>query len=101
MMPRNRQPEIDAQAFPIRLFVLVPEFGFSSLGADLDPHRWLMRNLPARAFAWHSGGRNPYIMRDHMAVYFRSIDDAARFLRAVPVELADGTESKIYTSAAR
>jgi hypothetical protein len=100
-MARNRQPEIDAQAFPIRLFVLVPEDGFASLGPELDPHRWLVRHVTAREFAWHTGPRNPYIPRDHAAVYFRSIEVAARFLEAIPVKLADGTRSPIYTTPAR
>jgi hypothetical protein len=100
-MPRNRQPEIDARAFPIRIFVRVPEEGFASLGPELEPRRWLMRHLPAGEFAWHTAPRNPYIPGDHAAVYFRTIEAASSFLRAVPVEVADGTRSKIYTTAAR
>jgi hypothetical protein len=91
-VPRSRQPEIDNRAFPIRVFVRVPEEGFASLGPDLEPHRWLMRNLPSGEFAVHAGARNPYLMSDYIVVHFRSIGAATRFLDSVPVELADGTD---------
>ena len=100
-MPRTRQPQIDDRAFPVRLFIRVPEVGFASLGRDLEPHSWLMRNMPASEFAVHSGSRNPYIQHDYMVVYFRSIEPAVRFLDAVPVELEDGTQSPIYSSPRR
>lgn len=100
-MHRSRQPEIDDRAFPIRIFVKVPAEGFAELGPELEPHSWLVRNLPAAEFAVHAAPRNPYIPRDHIAVYFRSIEGATAFLRAVPVELADGTLSEIYSSPTR
>jgi len=100
-MPRSRQPEIDERSFPVRLFVVVPEEGFLSLGPDLQPHKWLMRNLPKGDFAVHGGARNPYLMADYIIVYFRTIDAAARFLNALPVELADGTRSEIYSAPGR
>ncbi len=81
-MPSTRQPKIDDSAFPIRILVLVPEQGFASLGPGHDPHRWLMRHISAGEFAWHSGGRNPYFMQDHVAVYFRTIEAASLFLRS-------------------
>lgn len=88
-MTRRPNPARDLaeKTWPIRVCVRVPEAGFS--GAGIDPHRWLIKELGREGHAIHSAGR---MGKDCAAVYFKTIEDAARFLAAFPsLELADDT----------
>ncbi len=69
----------DDDAFPVRIKLAVPPDG---LGTALDAiTAWLRGNLPRDAFAVHSART---IGGDAMAVHFKGIEDAGRFLAAFP-----------------
>jgi hypothetical protein len=88
-MTRRSTPARDAaeKTWPIRVCIRVPGLGFS--GAGIDPHRWLTKELGAQGYEMHSAGRP---RSDATAIYFRTLEDAARFLAAFPmIELADNT----------
>ena len=85
-MTRRSNPARDLaeKTWPIRVCIRVPELGF--VGAGMDPHRWLIRQLGPDGHAWHSAGSPT---RDVAALCFRMIGDAAAFLAAFPqIELA-------------
>lgn len=75
------------KAWPIQVYIRVPSLGFA--GAGIDPHRWLTRELGPHGYALHSAG---HARSESAAAYFRTLEDAARFLAAFPsLELADDT----------
>lgn len=92
------QKKADEVAFPVRVLLHSLEGGFSqSLGSGRDPIIWLGEVIGfgnAALYGWTS----PYC-RDGLALYCRSVADAALFLEAFPeFELADGTVSPAYNS---
>ena len=94
------QAKIDDRAFPIRMFVAVPEDGFGRLlGPGEDSiHAWLDREVGRGDYAIHGGARGSG-MRDRVAVYLRTAGAAVRFLATFPqLELVDGTMSATYHS---
>lgn len=89
--PMTRRPnparDLAEKTWPIRVCIRVPSLGFA--GAGIDPHRWLTKELGSQGYAMHSAGR---ARSESTAVYFRTLEDAARFLAAFPsLELADDT----------
>ncbi|PNU02534.1 hypothetical protein A8V01_09145 [Novosphingobium guangzhouense] len=94
------QQRIDDAAFPIRVKVFAPNKGYGGFGNLLnDMIYWLQDNLPRGDFGQYHG-RSPGI-RESTGFYFRTLEDAQRFLAAFPsLELADGVSSSSYTSPA-
>lgn len=91
------QFKIDELAYPIRVKFCVPERGMSALGMGNPTHEWLSANLAPYAWAW--GPAHSIGCRQATAYYFRSIDDAQRFVAAFPqLDLADGVDSPVYTA---
>ncbi|GLS86691.1 hypothetical protein GCM10010873_16650 [Cypionkella aquatica] len=91
------QAQIDEQAFPVRLFILVPEMGFGTLMVPM--HKWLVANVGQTNHALHGSGKAT--QRDAVALYLRNPIDAVKFLQAFPIlELADGTVKPGYYSPA-
>ena len=81
IMNRRTSPSAkrDDDAFPIRVKLAVPPEG---LGRRLDEMTaWLRDHLPRDAYAVHSART---IGGSAMAVHFLTIDDAVRFVKAVP-----------------
>lgn len=91
------QRKIDDAAFPVRLKVAVPRFGF---GGMLDRiQAWLYAEIGAADCAWHPAPS--YGVRDAVGFHFRSLTEAQRFVEAFPeLEIPDGTQSPSYTSPA-
>lgn len=90
------QHKIDDPAFPVRIFLLVPPYGYGTMLDDV--HRWLDEQLGRDNYAIHSGGTLSSCL-DLMAVYFRHPRHGAAFLDAFPkLELADGTAQPGYSS---
>lgn len=93
------QFKIDDLAYPIRVKFRVPGGGTSQLCLPEEPHTWLRRELPPRAWAW---GPAHTIASAATAYYFRSLNDAQRFVAAFPgLELADALDGPVYTSPGR
>ena len=91
------QNKIDDRAFPIRVLIRVPRFGFGQQYDEI--HAWLKNEVGSGAFAHHSFFR-PGI--NASAFYFRHLSDAQRFQAAFPsLELADGVAAPSYTSPYR
>jgi putative SOS response-associated peptidase YedK len=88
------QKQIDDQAFPVRIFLKVPERGLNMTVI----HPWLAKALGRENYAVHGGGCNGNDQR--AAFYFRHPDHAAQLLAAFPdlVQLSDGTASVTYQS---
>lgn len=102
-MSRRSQPQsqVDEAAFPVRLRVIVLEYGFGP--QLLEIHRWLDRNIGRGNFAHHGGGRavtRQGIAEDTTLFYFRTPQAAAAFVEATGVALCDGTEAESYRSPA-
>ena len=98
-MVRHSTPQwkIDDQAFPVRVKIAVPPGGLGNVLNDMI--YWLQDNLGRGNFAQHAAGSVG--LRDAAGFYFRSLDDAQRFMDTFPAaELADGTASPGYTSPA-
>ncbi len=73
---------------------MVPGSGFT--GAGTDPHSCLNKKLGLSGFAYQSAGR---MSQNVAAFYFRTLQNAQRFLNAFPaLQLADDTSSPLYTS---
>ena len=90
------QIKIDDRAFPIRVKFVVPPGGMRTLEVGISAHEWLRRELDYLAWAW---GPAHSIACEATAYYFRSLDDAQRFVTAFPqLKLADGVKSTVYTS---
>ena len=95
-MSRRTTPQrtIDDAAFPIRIKLRVPPTSLGNILTDLL--LWQSAEVGPGDFAQHPGAT---LGGDAVAIYFRRIGDAARFLEAFPMlELADGTTSRAYTS---
>lgn len=92
------QHKIDDAAFPIRVKVYAPDRGYGGFGNLLnDMVFWLQDNLPKGDFAQYHGRSRG--VRESTGFYFRTLEDARRFLDAFPaLELADDTTSPSYTS---
>ena len=90
------QFKINDRAFPIRVKFVVPPGGLRTLEIGVTVHEWLKRELDHLAWAW---GPAHSIACQATAYYFRSLDDAQRFVAAFPqLELADGVASPVYTA---
>ena len=95
------QREIDDRNFPVRVFVQIPEGGFGlTFGAGPRTiNTWLDREIGRGDYAQHAGRGRVSQGRESVAFYFRSPNDASRFLAAYPeLDLADGTAMPGYTS---
>ena len=93
MVRRTRaQHKTDDLAFPIRVKFAIPRDG---LGIVLtDAHVWLRENLGDGRYAVHS---TQSIGTDALGVYFVSVEDAERFIAAMPtLQIADGTITRGY-----
>jgi hypothetical protein len=94
----NRRPipqsKIDDAAFPVRVMVRVPERGFERA---LDAmYQWLDREIGRGDYAHHGSGRR---LPDAWALYFRTTEEAQRFIAAFPsLVLDDRTTCKSYRS---
>lgn len=79
----------------MRIKLRVPELGF---GWRMDAmHRWLDREIGRGDYAMGPAETMP-APNDAMAVYFRTVEDACRFVKAFEPELADGTTCQTYSS---
>ncbi|MGB3313375.1 MAG: SOS response-associated peptidase family protein [Albidovulum sp.] len=96
-MSRRTSPQYktDDRAFPVRIKVLIPEFGLSTLSED--PWRWLDSEIGRGEYAT-TGAR--CFIGDAMVLYFRCLEDAGRFMDAFPLPLADDTMASVYSSPA-
>ncbi|GGB87922.1 hypothetical protein GCM10011494_02830 [Novosphingobium endophyticum] len=91
------QKKIDDRAFPVRILVRVPRFGFGQQYDEI--HAWLKNEIGRGEYADHSFRTPP---RDAVGFYFRRIEDAQRFVAAFPsLELSDETAGAGYTSPYR
>jgi hypothetical protein len=94
------QKKIDEAAFPVKVRLAVPGAG---LGKSMTTmYAWLTENVPKGDWAFHSDGQT-VLRREHCdvaAVYFRDTGKADAFMRALELELADGTTDVTYTSPA-
>jgi hypothetical protein len=88
------QSKIDDAAFPVRVMILVPERGFERA---LDALRqWLDREVGRGDYAHHGSGRR---LPDASAFYFRTAEEAQRFIAAFPnLVLDDRTTCLSYRS---
>ena len=92
----DSQFKINDRAFPIRLKFVVPPGVMRTLEVGITVHEWLQRELDYLAWAW---GPAHSIACQATAYYFRSLNDAQRFVAAFPqLELADGVKSAVYTA---
>ena len=93
MVKRTRAQAItDDLAFPVRIKVAVPSNGLGVASQRIAA--WLTSELGSGHFAWHAAQG---IGTAAMAFYFRSANDAQRFVSEFPeLELADGTRSQAY-----
>ncbi len=103
-MSRRTRPQkkTDDAAFPVRMFLRVPEYGFGARKVEI--YEWLTANLGRGEYAIHGGGRHPgvHTIDDRIAVYVRHPRAAVALLQAFPdLELSDGLESGVYTSPDR
>jgi hypothetical protein len=92
---RSSQKDKDDRSFPVRILVrLIPVEGVSRAAPFTQMSKLFP---PGDAEMWPF--RSPSV-GECSAAYFRSLDDAARWLAALPgiVELVDGTTSPVYTS---
>lgn len=90
------QSKTDDQAFPIRVKIARPPEGLWLAYGEI--RAWLTSEMDEGRHAWHSAH---WVRGDAVAVYFRSLEDARRFLEAFPaLELADGTALGVYRSPA-
>ena len=90
------QKKKDDDAFPIRVKIVIPPFGFGQTYDEIE--FWLRSEIGRGNYARHAARSYP---KDASAFYFRSIEDARRFLAAFPaLELRDGTIMTGYTSPA-
>lgn len=90
------QFKINDRAFPIRVKFVVPPGGMRTMEVGISVHEWLRRELEHLAWAW---GPVHSIAGQATAYYFRSLNDAQRFVAAFPqLELADGVRSPFYTA---
>lgn len=88
-----RQSTIDDRAFPVRLRLRAPDYGF---GEMFDA--WLDAAFGRGNWAAHSGGRGPS-GADTLALHVRHPEDGTRFLAAHPhLVLADDTGCVTYSS---
>ena len=92
----HRTQRHDELAFPVRLKIVVPPYGF---GRALDPvYEWLTREVGTGNYAWHNA---PGFACSTAAFYFKSIQVAQAFATTFPdLMLADGTQSAAYRLAA-
>lgn len=92
--PQKKKDEV---AFPVRVRIVVPPRG---LGQMLDLMQiWLRAEIGTGNFATHSSAA---LGSDAMAIYFRSLADARRFLERFPdLRLADGLGASSYQSPYR
>jgi hypothetical protein len=86
------QSKTDDLAFPVRVKIAIPPLGLGRMTNLAD--EWLKTELGPRRWALHSqqglGGTTA-------AYYFRTAEDAQRFVEAFPdLELADGVRSTWY-----
>ena len=88
------QSKIDDAAFPVRVMVRVPERGFERA---LDAiYHWLDREIGRGDYAHHGSGRR---LPDASAFYFRTAEQARRFIAAFPkLVLDDRTTCSSYRS---
>lgn len=89
VMTRRTTPKkiTDEAAYPIRIKVLIPPLGLSSLPAI---HKWLIQHVGRDRCAQHGASIRGW---DAVAFYFLDIEDAAAFLRAFPaLELDRGPQ---------
>lgn len=88
------QKQVDDRAFPIRIKIAAHKGGMGQLYDVV--HLWLRDTIGTGNYAVHGFRGYP---DDANAYYFRSIEDAARFLAAFPqLRLADGTRSPDHAS---
>ncbi|QGN54071.1 hypothetical protein [Novosphingobium sp. Gsoil 351] len=93
------QFKADDRAYPIRVKFKAHIGGTRMLGLPEYPETWLRRELPKLAWSW---GPAQSVGSAATAYYFRSIDDAQRFVAAFPqLELADAIDGPVYTSPAK
>lgn len=95
-MVRRSSPQkrIDELAFPVQVKFAIPERG---LGVRLDAiHAWLRTEIgPGYYAVYNSRG----LAVDALGVYLRDVENARALIAAFPdLILADGTESRAYTS---
>ena len=90
------QKKIDDAAFPVRVRVVVPGFGF---GPDLIAMcRWLSTEIGDADCAMHGASEAG---KNACAFHFRDLVGARAFMAAFPaLELADGTNAPTYHSPA-
>jgi hypothetical protein len=85
----SRQSDVNDLAFPIRVKIALPRDGLGRVLEDMA--RWLREELCPSEYA--EGPGRTYGGDAH-AVYFRRVEDAARFLAAFPgVQLSDATRA--------
>ena len=87
----------DDATFPVRVKLRIPPTG---LGRRMEAvNHWLTNEVGQADHAWHSATA---LGSDAVALYFRDIVAASAFCVAFPdLELADGTQSIVYSSPAR
>lgn len=91
------QFKIDDLAYPIRVKFIVPSGGLQQL--DISPQTWLEENLEHLAWAW---GPAQTIGGQATAYYFRTLEDAQRFIAAFPqLEMADAIAAGLYSSPSK
>jgi hypothetical protein len=98
-MPRRSTPaaKTDDLVYPVRIKIVVPPLG---LGRMLTyAIEWLHQEIGPGNWANHG---QPGLGGSTAAFYFRTTDDAQRFVEAFPdMELADGERSVAYRSPAQ
>lgn len=95
----HQQRKKDDAAFPVRLIAGRTPAGHG-LPLDADPITLLRTLLGNGNYAWYPHNDATGRSTDSLAVYFRSLEDAARWLAATEglIELVDGTTSTMYSS---
>ena len=74
---------------------VVPNGGLGGISDRM--HSWLNEQLGPLRYAW--GPAHSMACRQATAYYFRTLDDAQRFVAAFPeLEIADGVASSVYTA---
>ena len=90
------QHVLDDAAFPIRVKLRVPDLGLGKMLVEIL--RWLRTEVGESNFAYHD---TETLEGEALALYFRSVPDAAALLKAFPkLEIADTTTSRAYSSQA-
>lgn len=96
------QSKIDENAFPVRVFLVVPGMG---IGWNYDLlMSWMKTNWERSAWATHGGGRAAVEggVVDRIALYVRHPEQVVDLLATFPqLRLADGTRSVCYSSPMR